>query len=177
MMLDFGQPVAGIVQFAYTVPNLQAAMKQWTDLTGIGPWFVRGPFTTQRAKYRGEVVPTRLVVAQAFSGHAMIELIEQLDDAPSVYRERVANGGFGFHHIARGTQNFEADVAAYAARGLALVYESVLPTAARLAYFDSNEELGGMIELVELNPAQEAVYTAVYRAAQDWDGSDPVRVH
>lgn len=175
MILDFGQPVSGIVQFAYTVPDARAAAAKWTELTGIGPWFFRGPFTTKQAKYRGETVPTKLYVAQAFSGHAMIELIEQQDESPSVYRERVLDSGYGFHHIARGTQQYEEDFAKYRNLGLSLAYESVLPTGARLAYFDSTHEIGGMIELVELNAQQEAVYTRVYRAAQDWDGSEPFR--
>lgn len=175
MILDFGQPVSGIVQFAYTVPDAEAAARRWTELTGIGPWFFRGPFTTQRAKYRGVVAPSRLLVAQAFSGHSMIELIEQQDDSPSVYRERVEALGYGFHHIARGTQRFDEDFAMYVEQGLVVVYESVLPTEARLAYFDATEELGGMVELVELNPAQEAVYTKVFRAAQGWDGADVFR--
>lgn len=173
--LEFGQPADGIVQFAYTVRDAKAAARQWTELTGIGPWFLRGPFTTQRSKYRGAVVPTRLLVAQAFSGHSMIELIEQQDDAPSVYKEHSGDSPYGFHHIARATQSFDADFASYRERGLDVAYESVLPTEARLAYFDSREALGGMIELVELNAAQEAVYTRVYRAAQDWDGTDLFR--
>lgn len=175
MILDFGQPASGIVQFAYTVPDAESAAKRWTELTGIGPWFFRGPFTTRVAKYRGEVVQSRLYVAQAFSGHSMVELIEQQDDSPSVYRERIEVAGYGFHHIARGTQRFEEDFARYRDQGLAVAYESVLPTGARLAYFDANEELGGMVELVELNAAQEAVYTKVFRAAQGWDGTDPFR--
>lgn len=175
MILDFGQPTDGIVQFAFTVPDARAAAREWTELTGIGPWFMRGPFTTQRSKYRGEIVPTRLLVAQAFSGHAMVELIEQQDDAPSVYRERTGDARYGFHHIARGTQSFDEDFAAYEARGLEVAYESLLPTGARLTYFDSRYALGGMLELVELNAAQEAVYTRVYRAAQGWDGTDLFR--
>lgn len=177
MILDFGQPANGIIQFAYTVEDVYESARKWTELTGIGPWFVRGPFTTNQARYRGETVPTKLLVAQAFSGHAMIELIEQQDDSPSVYRERIAMGGYGFHHIARATLNFEADFERYTERGLTVAYESTLPTKARLAYFDASEHLGGMIELVEQTPAQEAVYTAVFRGAQGWDGKDLFRQH
>lgn len=177
MILDFGQPASGIVQFAYTVPDAEAAAAQWTKLTGIGPWFFRGPFTTKTSRYRGVVTPTRLYVAQAFSGHAMIELIEQQDDAPSVYRERIETSGYGFHHIARATNDFDGQFAEYREAGLELAYESVLPTGARLAYFNSQAEIGGMLELVEINDAQEAVYTNVFRAAQGWDGSEPLRIH
>jgi hypothetical protein len=32
-----------------------------------------------------------------------------------------------------------------------------------------------MIELVEHTEAQEAVYDRIYRAAIDWDGTEPIR--
>jgi hypothetical protein len=32
-----------------------------------------------------------------------------------------------------------------------------------------------MIEILELNDAQRALYDGFYRAALDWDGTDPVR--
>ena len=50
--------------------------------------------------YRGE--PTEPVVSIAFanSGDLQVELIEQEDDAPSIYREFLDAGREGFHHLA-----------------------------------------------------------------------------
>lgn len=177
MISDFGQPLGGIIQFAYTVPNARAAAELWTALTGIGPWFFRGPFVPTDARYRGEQVCSELLVAQAYSGHAMIELIEQRDEFPSVYRETVLERGHGFHHIARSTLDFDGDLTLAGQRGVEVVYESRLPTGARLVYLDTEEALGGMLELVEMTDAQETTYTRVFRAAQGWDGTDPHRVH
>jgi len=34
----------------------------------------------------------------SFAGHVMIELIEQHNDVPSVYRNIAEKRGYGFHH-------------------------------------------------------------------------------
>ena len=38
--VGFGQPDNGIIQMAYVVPDLRAAMMQWTRSLHAGPWFV-----------------------------------------------------------------------------------------------------------------------------------------
>ena len=50
--------------------------------------------------YRGR--PTEPVASIAFanSGELQIELIEQEDDSPSIYREFLDAGHDGFHHLA-----------------------------------------------------------------------------
>ena len=43
--LDFGQPERGIIQMAYVVPDIRAAMAQWTLDLHVGPWFLLDHFT------------------------------------------------------------------------------------------------------------------------------------
>ena len=40
MLLNFGQPVNGIVQTAFVVPDIQLAMQQWITDLNVGPWFL-----------------------------------------------------------------------------------------------------------------------------------------
>jgi hypothetical protein len=173
----FGQPVGGLIQFAYTVPDANAAMTAWTDRLGVGPWFVRGPFTPQSALYRGEPTSPTLTLARAFNGHAMIELVQQHDDGPSVYRDLVEGQGrgYGFHHLAVGVHDFDTAVEKHRRAGAEVAYSDTLPTGARIAYLDTSDVLPGMVELVEMNGAQERVYTGIYLASVGWDGTDPAR--
>ena len=83
-----------IVQHAYTVADIEAAALRETRACGIGPWFLRGPFTPPDARYRGEPSRATFTLARAFLGPVMVELIQQHDDEPSVFRERP----LGFHH-------------------------------------------------------------------------------
>ncbi len=47
---------------------------------GLGPWFLRGPLQARKPVYRGQPQDLRLSIAIAYSGHMMIELIQQHDD-------------------------------------------------------------------------------------------------
>jgi hypothetical protein len=54
-LLDFGQPVGGIVQIAYVVDDIDRSAAEFTAQLGIGPWFVRGPFVPPSGRLRGRV--------------------------------------------------------------------------------------------------------------------------
>ena len=43
--LDFGQPIGGIMQMAYVVPDIAAAMTRWAADLRVGPWFLLDHFT------------------------------------------------------------------------------------------------------------------------------------
>lgn len=174
-LLAFGRREGEIIQFAYTVPDVDASMAQYVDRFGVGPWFRRGPFSPPHAVYRGEPTAMAITIARAFSGNTMIELIQQHDDLPSVYQETIEQRGHGFHHWAIGTRDVEREIERFAQDGYPVVFEDRVPSGARIIYVDASAELPGMIELIEMNDAQEALYEGFYRAAVDWDGEDPIR--
>jgi hypothetical protein len=173
-LLGFGQPLGAVVQFAYTVDDIDRAMSDFTASLGAGPWFVRGPFQPLEGRYRGEPTTASFTLARAFAGHAMIELIAQHDNVPSVFNE---GGGprYGFHHWAIMTETFDEDLERYRALGYEEAFYDRLPSGARVIYVDSTRDLPGMIELVERTDEQERLYTEIYRAAVGWDGRNPVR--
>jgi Glyoxalase/Bleomycin resistance protein/Dioxygenase superfamily len=172
MELSFGQPLGTIVQYAYHVQDIERAAADFTDRLGAGPWFLRGPFQPPCGRYRGEPTAPVISLARGFAGHAMLELVVQHDDTPSVYNETT---GYGFHHWAIFSNDFEADLERYAALGYERAYEDQLPSGSRIVYVDSTRDLPGMIELIEYTEAQEQVYDRIYRASVAWDGSDPIR--
>jgi hypothetical protein len=175
-LLDFGQPLGGISQFAYVVEDLDRAMAEYTDRLGVGPWFVRGPFQPPAGRHRGEPATFTVTLGRAFAGHAMIELIVQHDDGESVFHEGGGPRRYGFHHWGVLTQAFDADVDRYRALGYEEAFSDRLPSGARVVYMDATRDLPGMIELVEHTAEQERVYTEIYQASVGWDGTDPVRV-
>jgi len=50
---SFGARDNGIIQIAYTVADIQKAMRQYTELLHVGPWFLAGPFVPPKGVYRG----------------------------------------------------------------------------------------------------------------------------
>jgi hypothetical protein len=174
-LLNFGQPVGGIIQVAYTVADIEKAIAIYSQQFKIGPWFVRGPFTPKQALYRGKPTEVSLTLASAFSGHLVVELIQQHNDAPSVYRELIDKRGHGFHHWAVASTAFDRDCDSYLSRGYEIAFSDKTPVGIRVAYFDTTRDLPGMIELTEFNDANERRYTRMYTEAVAWDGADPIR--
>ena len=112
-------------------------MRRYSDLLRIGPWFLIGPFVQAKGVYRGMQTSMRISLAVTFAGEVMIELIEQHDEQPSVYRETLAaHGSHGFHHWAIGARNFEATVMLYKARGYAEVFSDLSPRGVRIVYLN-----------------------------------------
>jgi glyoxalase/bleomycin resistance protein/dioxygenase superfamily protein len=175
MKLDFGVPLGGIVQYAYVVEDIERSMADFTARLGIGPWFLRDHFTPPEGRLRGKPTGGVFSLARAFSGHAMVELIQQHDESPSVFHEDPGPRSYGFHHWAVFTADFDGDVERYLALGWEQAFYDRLPSGSRVTYMDPRGELPGMLELIEHSDAQERVYTNIYLASLGWDGGDPVR--
>lgn len=174
-VMPAGRPVGSIVQYAYTVPDVETAVDRYVEAFGVGPWYIRGPFTPASARYRGAPSSPRLTLARAFAGDSMIELIQQHDDGPSVYRETVAERGHGFHHWAVGSVDVAADVARWVDGGGTVAFEDVNPSGARIVYIDTGGELPGMVEIIEMTPSMQESYRRLHASSLDWDGTRPKR--
>jgi len=164
-----------IDQLGYVVDDVVAAMEHWTTRLGVGPfYYLPGPPLADLV-YRGEPTPARIAVALAFSGPVQIELIEPLDDEPTPYRDFRAVHGTGLHHLGRFVEDFDDAVAAYGRQGLEPLFGGRGLTARqRFAYFDTETHGGTCSEVIEVAELG-AFFDVIRRAAEDWDGSDPVR--
>jgi hypothetical protein len=173
--LDFGQPETGIIQIAYVVADIEGAMAQWTRDLRVGPWFLLDRFEGVEAVYRGGPSLGAVTLAMSFAGHMQIELLQPLDDHPSVYRETIEQQGHGFHHYGVGSRDFVGDIAKYEAQGYEVAFRAGVPTGGSVGYMDTKGALPGFIEVIELGEGMETAFTAFYAASLSWDGSDPVR--
>lgn len=173
--LSFGQPLGGIMQMAYTVPDIRAAIDHWVTKLKVGPWFLLEHFTGEHPIYRGQPSKADVAIAMAFAGHMNIELIQPNDANPSVYKETIDVHGYGFHHWGVASSDVEADVARYAALGITEAYRVGVPTGGDVVYVDTRGVLPGFIELIPTNPFMERAFGAFQRASVDWDGSQAIR--
>jgi hypothetical protein len=173
--VGFGQPDDGIIQMAYVVPDLRAAIGQWIQTLHVGPWFVLEHFTGEDPVYRGQPSRVEWALAMGFAGHMNIELIQPTNDAPSVYREMIERRGYGFHHWGVATWDFDAAVAKYERAGYPLAFRLAVPSGGRVGYMDTTAVMPGYTELIELGGAFEEVFGRFYRASLGWDGKDPIR--
>jgi Glyoxalase/Bleomycin resistance protein/Dioxygenase superfamily len=174
-LVCFGQPADGIIQMAYVVKDIQQSMREWAAKLKVGPWFLLPHFTGEDARYRGKPSTAGVSLAMSFAGHMMIELIQPLTDAPSVYRDVIDQRGYGFHHWGVATSNFDRDVKQYESEGCELAFFARVPSGGRVAYMDTTARLPGMTELIELGASFDPIFSRMYRDSIGWDGADPVR--
>ena len=174
-LLSFGQPDKGIMQMAYVVPDLRAAIDEWVTRLNVGPWFVLDHFTGVDPVYRGQPSKADITLAMSFAGHMNIELIQPNDDHPSVYKELIDTKGYGFHHWGIATADFKADLKRYQEMDMELAFRLGVPTGGEVAYLDTRGKLPGFVELIETSPGMERAFGSFYGAALTWDGSNPVR--
>ncbi len=175
-VMNFGQPADGIIQTAYIVEDIRAAMTHFTRQLNAGPWFWRegGVFPWQ--VYRGKPTDVELSIAMGYSGSMQYELIEQLNDVPSVYMDVVKTRGYGLHHFGVGAPDYAARCNDYREQGLELVYEAEVSGGNRVAYFDTMHILQAYTEVINMSPATEAMFTRFQQASVGWDGAEPVRI-
>jgi catechol 2,3-dioxygenase-like lactoylglutathione lyase family enzyme len=163
-----------IRQNGYVVRDLDKAIGAWLEV-GVGPWLVLPHLRQIGSHYRG--TPTEPVVSIAFanSGDLQVELIEQEDDAPSVYREFLDAGREGFHHLAWWVEDFDAVTRQAQDATWPLVHSGDTGGMARFAYYDPGGVTSTVVEVMELTDATRWMVATVRDASLGWDGLDPVR--
>ena len=95
-MSDLLGPVG---QLGYVVEDLEKAAWSWVEKTGVGPWTVIPHVTLDYFNYLGEPSEVEMGIAMAFTGSMQIELIQQHNDAPSMYRDFINECGEGIQHV------------------------------------------------------------------------------
>ncbi len=145
--------IGSIDQVAVVVRDLDAAMERYWTRLGIGPWdvYTYGPHRMSQMTFRGNEQPYVMKLALAFVGPTMYELIEHVT-GPSIYEEHLAQRGEGLHHLGYYVQDIDAEIAAMADRGYALLQSGRgfgLDGDGAYAYFDTGADLGCIVEAIE----------------------------
>ena len=173
--LGCGQNTGQVIQMAYVVKDIRAAMNWWIHDARVGPWFLLESFTGPQQRYRGGPTTADVSLAMAFSGRFMIELIQPNDEQPSVYREIIDRRGYGFHHVGLAVEDVEAERAAYESRRYRVAFQTPVPTGGMVYFMDDGRNEPGFIELIPATPGMDEMFTRYWRAAVDWKGENPIR--
>ncbi len=163
-------------QNGYVVRDIEAAMKHWTDTLGVGPFYYIEQVPIDWFKHRGRDQQPDLSIAMANTGDMQIELIQQRNDAPSMYLEFLDEYGEGMQHMAWWSHNYQRDYDAALARGLTIGQEGQINgPKGRFAYFDCPGFPGTVIELSDISGGKGKFFDHIRSAAQDWDGTRAIR--
>lgn len=167
MAIDHGV----IKQIAYVVDDLDTAIMDWVELLHAGPFFRIDDARFEDMRYRGTPADASISLAIGNSGGIQIELIQQRDGAPSIYRELLC----GVHHLAVLARDFEGESARLERLGHPVAWALTVPGVCRVRYHDTRARFGHFLELWESTDAMRGLLEMVEAAAREWDGSDPIR--
>lgn len=167
-----------IFQVAYVVEDLKPAIEHWTRTIGVGPFFLfPTPLDFAWLKIYEESSRDYDILAHAalaYSGDTMIEIIVPTK-SPSPYRKFIDGGRRGMHHVGTVAIDYDAQMAAARAAGIAVAIEGELPLS-RFAYLETDLLFPGtMVEIIDIRPEMHALFDRIKAAGADWDGSNPLR--
>ena len=170
-----------IRQIAFVVRDLNAALLHWTSALGVGPFFVRRRLVPENFQYCGSPSPAPCMsIALGNSGDLQVELIQQHDDQPSAWRDRLLSGQEGLQHVSSWLTRAEYDATLSRLRstGVAVAQEGVVPgSGVRFAYFGVSDDANTlMFEIADvMEPMIHSRMKLIAEASRDWDGANPIR--
>jgi hypothetical protein len=167
----FGEPR----QNGYVVRDVEAAMRHWSEVLGVGPWFYFEHVPIEEFRYRGQPSPLDVSIALANSGALQIELIQPRNDAPSLYRDFLAAGREGLQHLAFWTERFDDELARLRDLGHEIGQSGRIGENGRFVYLLTESHPGTIVELSEISGPKGRFFEHIHQAARTWDGSAPVR--
>jgi hypothetical protein len=164
------------MQIAFISNDLRSDADRWSRTFGVGPFFELTHIPVINTRYRGEPTSMDISAAIAYWGDIQLELIQQFDDAPSVYRDGCCNQAMGIHHLGVLVEDYEAAYAQMLGLDATPVTETQIPGAVRATYFEVPEQLP-FIEILEVQPEFRAGWNDMKRAAAGWTGDRPYRTN
>ena len=160
-------------QLGYVVEDLEKAAWLWVEKMGVGPWAVIPHVTLDYFNYLGESSDVEMGIAMAFTGSMQIELIQQHNRAPSMYRDFINECGEGIQHVCFYPRDYDAALGSLIRKGMNVRQDGSI-RGMRFAYLEGTDgnvlEIGDIPEKVRLRRQDDIASAAC------WDGSDPVRV-
>ena len=172
----FGRPKDGLIQLAYTVPDVSEAIANWTNVMKAGPWYLAENFSGDDPIYRGAPCGALINAALGFIGSMQIELIELANEEPGIQSDAIRSHGYGFHHFGQACTDIEAERARYEALGYSNVFQARMPSGDMVYFMEPLDQApNGLVELIGAGPVIDAAFTKMWASSIGWTGERPVR--
>jgi catechol 2,3-dioxygenase-like lactoylglutathione lyase family enzyme len=164
------------MQLSFVVPDLQEALKFWTETLKVGPFVVIEDLGDRHFFYRGQESPVEILIGFSYVGETQIELIEQINSAASPYTDFLESGRQGLHHFGFWPDDCEKARLELEQRG----FKEVLVIQAsnggnKVTYHSGPEHVGAMFEIAPMTPERAKHFAGLKALADNWDGTRPVR--
>ena len=175
MALKRGLATLGpVMQLAWLPSDFDAALRHWTQVMGVGPFFLVENIRLADMRYRGQPTDACFSLALAYWGDVQIELIRPENDAPSIY-----NGEYAvrdrLHHVCVLVDDIAEAYAICAEQGAEILVEGNVGDSGRVIYADPGGGPGSVVEVLQSQPGTAELFAMIKQAGIGWDGSEPLR--
>lgn len=162
--------IGPVMQIAFVPEDFDVALNHWTQVMGVGPFFLLENIQLLESTYRGEPNACVFSIALAYWGDVQVELIRQENDAPSIYRDAK---GPGLHHTCVLTGDIDAARRVAEAAGAEVLVEGKFAPDGAVIYVGT--AAGSIVEILKPATGTAELFAMIREAARGWDGSDPLR--
>ncbi len=174
-MTDGVSAIGPVMQIAFVPDDFDAALRHWTQVMGVGPFFLLENIALEDMRYMEQPTDAVFSLALAYWGDIQVELIRPENDAPSLYRGVHAAGGATLHHTCILTDDMAAARQICAAAGATLLVEARVGDDGAVIYVDTGGGPGSIVEVLQPATGTEGLFAMIKAASVGWNGSDPLR--
>jgi len=167
-----------VMQLAFVPDDFDAAVKHWTQVMGVGPFFLMEGINLDGMKYKGAPTDAVFDLALAYWGDLQIELIRPRDNHPSIYSGEYG-AVKGLHHVCILVDDIDRAYRVCGEQGAEIVIEGSLGDS-RVIYVDPapGTDQGGpgsLVEILQQGEGGPELFAMIKQAGEGWDGSEPLR--
>jgi Glyoxalase/Bleomycin resistance protein/Dioxygenase superfamily len=166
MSSPFARPIA---QLGFVIPDLEQEIQSWLE-KGVGPWFTLGGAMPSDYVYQGNKSSPRFDSAFSYVGPVQLELLQPMNDEPSVFGDFVKAGGNGLHRFGWSSEDLKSDRAVIEAGSGQRVLQTGSVLGTPFVYYTMKEPIGSPLSLVGFGKASGEGLAAASKVAASWNG-------
>ncbi len=167
--------IGPVMQMAFVPTDFDAALTYWTQVMGVGPFYLIQNIELGNMRYLGEPTACKFSLALAYWGDMQIELIRPENDAPGIYRGKYGVSGDVLHHTCILTDDLVQARKIAEDAGAKVLVEGTTGSDGAVIYVDTGAGAGSIVEILQMASGSEGLFAMIKAASVGWDGSDPVR--
>lgn len=164
--------IGPIMQIAFYPRDFDASLRYWTQMMGVGPFFLLENIQLGDMRYLGEPSDFVFSLALAYWGDIQVELIRPENNAPSIYDNRQ---GDALHHTCILTDDIEKARGIVAKSGASILVEGKVAPDGAVLYVDTGGGPGSIVEILQPSSGSAGLFEMIKQASIGWDGSAPLR--
>lgn len=165
--------LGNVFQLGFVSEDLNEAIAYWSGTLGAGPFFTIACVHDMLAKreYYGKPTDIQFSATVGYMGDRQIEIIQPLNDAPSIYGDWIRSGRSGLHHASIEVSDLEQAREMTRSMGIPVAQEFRTDDGSGVIYLDMGEQAPiRYVELYQFAPGEGQLFSKMRDLALSWDG-------